>query len=275
MNGLHPYKVPIKSIVSTISRRRRNEGAHFSATKNFPTWHETKVMSISTNSTDEKDQLISSRPLPTWLIDCDTRAEMDSRKVYRYLKLENFTKGELQQRFQAIAAADISRTETDVKASESSQATMITEGQLQSYVLETIVRIEQDNGFVSNYDDGMTQRVRQKFASNESKQLWNFLEGKGATGDVSLGLSETDFVSRILRSAHSVDVKRIWPLTFSMVMVGTTVGLTTPAMVGCLIFGGACSGPCFMKTPSLNFIVARFILLQSAFCGTRAGINGE
>lgn len=273
MNGLHPYKIPVKAIVSSVTRRRRNEGTKFSSTRCLLAWHEKKLMSTSTNSTDEKDSLISSGQLPKWLSEWDTSAQMDSRKVYRYLKLENFTEEELKQRFQAIAAADNHRTDTDGEVTERNHATIITEGQLQSYVLDTIVRIEDDNGYVSNYDAGMTQRVRQEFALNESKQLWNFLEGKGGTGEISSGLTETEFVSRISRAAHSVDVKRIWPLTLSMVMVGTTVGLTTPAMVGYSY--GRNSGPCFIKRILLNFVIERCFLLGSAFCSARLGFDGE
>jgi hypothetical protein len=65
--------------------------------------------------------------------------------------------------------------------------------------------------------------------------LWNFLTHDSPSDNTNHNqegtISKDQFVTRIQESAKTVDFHRLWPLTLSMLMVGSTVGVTTPAMV--------------------------------------------
>lgn len=233
MNSLYSCKLSIKSVVS-VTRRRRREDAKFPAARFFSAFPNTKAQLLSAKQNVENTSPSDSS---RWLSEYESGTEMDSQKVYRYLRLESFTQAELQSRFKAIAAADTGVVDNEGDATRTYDAKKITERQLQAYVLGTIEQIEEGNGFVSNYDAEMTQRVREEFSSNESNQVWNFLQKKRGENQLPLEMTEEIFVSRILSSAQTVDVKRIWPLTLSMIMVGSTVGVTTPAMVRSILGG--------------------------------------
>lgn len=71
-------------------------------------------------------------------------------------------------------------------------------------------------------------RLRTEYVEAESLQLWRFLaplESKTNTTTIT----ESEFVERLTDSATSIDRQRLWPLTLSMVMIGLSVGVTTPA----------------------------------------------
>ena len=88
-------------------------------------------------------------------------------------------------------------------------------------------------------------RLRTEFTEAETQQLWNYLtpnnnnaiaianenedESKPSSSQSLLSLTESQFVERLTTEATSLDKQRLWPLTLSMVMIGLSVGVTTPA----------------------------------------------
>jgi hypothetical protein len=73
-------------------------------------------------------------------------------------------------------------------------------------------------------------RLRTEFIEAESLQLWRFLAPlESKTNTTTTTITESEFVERLIDSATSIDRQRLWPLTLSMVMIGLSVGVTTPA----------------------------------------------
>ena len=94
-------------------------------------------------------------------------------------------------------------------------------------LVKGLKRIEEDSRLVSKYEQEETQLIRKQYAAMEAKRCWNFFED--LLGERS-EISENEFVSMMTDSASSLDVKKILPLTLSMVLVGSSVGVVTPAM---------------------------------------------
>jgi hypothetical protein len=117
--------------------------------------------------------------------------------------------------------------------------------QLDVYIFETIHQIEQNEQQEHHEKHEQQQRQpelekwKKRYAEIQSQQLWNYLSGSSnntttttsSSSSSSSSISRDEFSNSVLSTAKSVDVQRIWPLTLSMLMVGSTVGVTTPAMV--------------------------------------------
>jgi hypothetical protein len=201
---------------------------------------------------------------PRWLRTMQNKAAsnkpIDSQKAYRYLRLEKFTEDELEERFGAILASgegqiaagsdDDSVASEHSEASESSPSSSSTLNQerLRYYLTESIRREERDcdealfkhnnnNNTVSNTDGddfGMEASelaridwLRNEYIDAETKQLWQFLTL--SSSETMTTISRAQFVERLTDSAKSLDQQRLWPLSLSMVMIGLSVGVSTPA----------------------------------------------
>mmetsp|Transcript_7458 Transcript_7458/g.18279 ORF Transcript_7458/g.18279 Transcript_7458/m.18279 type:complete len:537 (+) Transcript_7458:1-1611(+) len=104
---------------------------------------------------------------------------------------------------------------------------------LQLYLTETIRQQERERneilnaGMDSSEISSETNHIdwlRTEYIQAETQQLWRFLNPNNETA-----ISESEFVDRLTTEATSLDKQRLWPLTLSMVMIGLSVGVTTPA----------------------------------------------
>jgi hypothetical protein len=158
-----------------------------------------------------------------WGLAMNVSEPVDSRRLYRYLRLQSFEEVEMQTTFKEIVAsaptADDSRTEGPHNS--------ITKENMESYLVKVLEEIEADNDLASKYDQEETFSRRKDYASIEAERCWNYFEG--SVGKTSQ-FSEEEFVKMMRDSAASLDVKKILPLTLSMVLVGVSVGVVTPAM---------------------------------------------
>jgi MFS family permease len=200
----------------------------------------------------EDEGIIIDRPI--WLQKMDSQVEsnnsMDSQKVYRYLKLEKYTKEELENRFQSIALINegiIIKEEKEKEDSEDGdddkEEVFIDENKVRSYIMQTI-RDAEAGGVKSTTGTSTTKSttdfLRNEYVNAETKQLWNFLiqphqqredDNDSSTSNTTTNIiiEKKEFIHHLTETATSIDKKRLWPLTLSMVMIGLSVGVTTPA----------------------------------------------
>jgi len=183
-----------------------------------------------------------AQPPPSWLSSLDPQQPMEARRVYRYFHLEQFSNEELEERFDSIVSIQ----------HESKPAVMdaMTKEQVQIYLEQTIDKMESEGNtklptttvakLIPDDDDdredlSKNQDWRQQYIHVQTQQVWNFLQTPQANNNSSTDsiiITKEQFVTKLRDSAQSVDFRRIGPLTLSMLMVGSTVGVTTPAMVG-------------------------------------------
>jgi len=162
---------------------------------------------------------------------------MDSQKAYKYLKLEKFSHDELRHRFRSIVETGMEVYEESSTCNEEPQYSL-TQSQLQLYLEDTIRQQEQqqqqqqerNNESLNTTTTTTTTTteidwLRSEYIHAETQQLWNFLT---PTKDTT-SILESEFVDRLTEQATSLDKQRLWPLTLSMVMIGLSVGVTTPA----------------------------------------------
>jgi hypothetical protein len=138
------------------------------------------------------------------------------------MRLKTFTDTELQAVFQAIQNSHEEETKNDFDDSNA-----ITEDHIRSFLEKRFSELEGENDFISAHDEEMTSTLRRKFAEVEAKRCWKFFEAK-RVGDSQL--TQEELVSQVGNTARSLDMKRIWPITLSMLLVGLSVGVVTPAM---------------------------------------------
>jgi MFS family permease len=196
--------------------------------------------------------------------------EMELPLLYRYLRLETFTEQELRDVFDRIrdagkrssgrssSSSSVIRTELyddqDVDYTdddESSDEYYIDAHDLQKFFLQRYSEFEQEfSDLYQTVPDDTTNSLRQQQAyrdtqaflqvfSTDDKRTTNVNTNDDASLDSSTatllpfhsqGISERDF-SRIIRvKASRVDLPRTLPITASMLLVGASVGVITPAM---------------------------------------------
>ena len=181
--------------------------------------------------------------------DVSTRAAtflepIEQRVLFRYLNLQTFSDDEFHSIFQSIkqssATTSATKTETDRYLSLED---------LQIFLEQRILEIEEEQG--EAYDDDITtsddklalNRQRQAFATTEAKRILQYFHDniqvnyphqytaenvKASSQNIAI---DVDTFSSVLHSAaSSLDWKRTLPLTLSMLLVGTSVGIATPAM---------------------------------------------
>jgi MFS family permease len=159
---------------------------------------------------------------------------MESRKVYKCLKLEHFTNEELEERFNEIASFHVHEGKED---DHNQHDHVITQDQLQIFMENVVGEIEQEQQNKLKGNGSASQEIcqkdflhwRQEYIHIQTQQLWNFLHS-GDTNITTNTINKDQFTTKLHDTAQAVDFGRIWPLTLSMLMVGSTVGVTTPAM---------------------------------------------
>lgn len=142
---------------------------------------------------------------------------LDSQRLYRYLDLETFKTDEIQGKFRLIESAHDG--DTSVPG--------ITPAHIQTFLAGRIEDIEDRDAPTSRYDDETTSEMKLRFSKSEAERCWNLLKPNNRDDGV---LTEKDFVNVVEETARSLDTKRALPLTLSMFLVGSSVGVVTPAM---------------------------------------------
>lgn len=162
----------------------------------------------------------------------DDDEPMDLRRIVRYLQLESFTKEELHDAFTTIVSSSSSSNEQVTTTT----TTIMDQEQLKTFLLQRIHHLEKDNGLPSMYEDEvLTNSLRQEYAN---RQAWKLLRLLNVTNNndnnddsgSSSSLTRNEFVSRLEQMATAIDVKGILPISISMLLVGSSVGIITPIM---------------------------------------------
>ncbi|GKY92975.1 hypothetical protein MPSEU_000266000 [Mayamaea pseudoterrestris] len=177
------------------------------------------------------------------------RNSLEKRKhlvrYYKYLRLETFRPLELERRFQEITKGDES----------------LTIDNLQPYLLQRIKEMEQENSLphmTMKQDNHVTNldARRNIYATMEAEQLLQLLfkDSSNAATRISvldsdddkekrsnsafnavdssstLSISQSDFCNILHNHALQVDYQRTAPIISSMLLVGLSVGILSPAM---------------------------------------------
>ena len=178
---------------------------------NASSWRKKSTHPSRENSSEIKSMGLGDAVMP-----------MESRHLYAYLKLENFTDAEFEKSFETIQEVN----NDDEK--ESSGSDSITKAHLQNFLEKRISEIEAQSGLRNNNDEEKVSSFRQQFASSEAERCWKFFSE--SRSDPKRPLTRKEFSSIIKNTASSLDIKRVWPITLSMILVGSSVGVVTPAM---------------------------------------------
>lgn len=142
---------------------------------------------------------------------------VSARRIYRYFDLKTFSEDEIEGVFDRIAK--------ELKDADSDYDN-ITRQKLRAFLLERIRELEEE----SEENTPQTPEaafLRQKFVEVESERIWDaLLEGKeGCTA-----IDKEEFSRVIQKKATQVDFMRTLPIISSMLIVGASVGVITPAM---------------------------------------------
>ncbi|VEU38592.1 unnamed protein product [Pseudo-nitzschia multistriata] len=196
---------------------------------------------------------VGSEDRPVWLkrLDEDPSAPMEPQAVYRYLGMKDYTREELEDRFRGIAggspAAPLEKDGAGggpgTEGSPGQAGPRFDRDRLRSYLSQRIRAEERevfsDPSAVEPRGD-RTEHLRSAYIEAETRRLWNFLQGgedpcpdrtreQTAKTKTATTMAVETACDRVLVSARAVDGQRLWPLTLSMVMIGLSVGVTTPA----------------------------------------------
>lgn len=156
----------------------------------------TKTSDADANS-DEKDPLKGMFSSPISL-----------PRIWRYFELENFTEKEIDGVFDRIHRID---------------GATITREQLKDFMIERIKAMEgESEEFAPQTPE--SEFLRQRFADAESDRIWK------ALFDSQKSVDKSHFSQVIREKASRVDFVRTLPIVSSMLIVGASVGVVTPAM---------------------------------------------
>jgi hypothetical protein len=172
---------------------------------------------------------------------------MDLSRLYRFLQLESFTEDELRTIFARIQQQQPGRPK------EMTDPNAISHAQVTNFFVQRFRQIEQqkvenshdmatidatttgvpksDN--LHDDDDATVQMMRQQYAAYQATRMFHVFStskdgdlNSSSTATISLDL----FVSTIRAKATDIDIPGMWPITVSMLLVGSSVGILTPAM---------------------------------------------
>eukprot|EP00522_Entomoneis_paludosa_P001923 CAMPEP_0172471414 /NCGR_PEP_ID=MMETSP1065-20121228/67805_1 /TAXON_ID=265537 /ORGANISM="Amphiprora paludosa, Strain CCMP125" /LENGTH=658 /DNA_ID=CAMNT_0013229509 /DNA_START=125 /DNA_END=2101 /DNA_ORIENTATION=+ len=177
--------------------------------------------------------------------------EISNPRLYRYLKLETFSEKELGAVFDRIRQQDELE---DGPGDEPRTSDAIDLPMIATFFSKRLTELEDESDDVYDYDKDV-QTMRQDFCNLESKRIWESIAKdaqtiKAANGGSSLQpvisnnaaittsadaltdifVSKQEFIEVLRNKASSVDLKRTWPITSSMILIGASVGVITPAM---------------------------------------------
>ena len=146
---------------------------------------------------------------------------MDLRRVFKYLQLESFTEIELSNVFEKIRNTPRQGIEGVVVRENDTDS--IDESHVTGFLIQRIEELERENGLTCHHDMDTTTLLREKYAHKEASKLLRIF-------DTQQSIQKHAFTSQLLAKATSVDIKRTLPITISMLLVGSSVGIIVPVM---------------------------------------------
>lgn len=166
------------------------------------------ILTMSTSSQIE-DGTHQDASVPTVSNASLSSQSLSLPRLYRYLNLETFQPDELETVFNRISDGEneISRTE------------------LQGFLLSRISELEAESDELIDENEE-TKAMRRAFAGHEANLMFQTISNN-STQEV---INRRGFCQAITEHAGKVDVQRTWPITASMLLVGSSVGVVTPAM---------------------------------------------
>ena len=145
-------------------------------------------------------------------------------RLYDYLRLETFQNDELESAFDRVVAKGGSAEESEAVASSATMNQM----NLQAFVYDRILESEVHLGDGSSSTQADLSQscvhARQQYAAREAKNLLLLL------GPEPTFLSREDFVKAVRTHAGKMDNRRSLPIIASMLLVGSSVGIISPAL---------------------------------------------
>jgi hypothetical protein len=113
-----------------------------------------------------------------------------------------------------------------VQSSPARESEGMSAHQLQTYLLGRIQELEEESEEIVK-DTSETEFLRKRFVEAEVGRIWQVLvEG----GDKGKSMYKDDFCRVLREMATRVDLVRSLPIVTSMMIVGASVGVITPAM---------------------------------------------
>jgi hypothetical protein len=176
---------------------------------------------------------------------------MDSRRLYRYLQLETFSKEELHGKFDEIVNSGRAKLASPPPLDENTERSPLlsTLSSMEEHeknsirsidiasFLERRIQEEEDANpnLMSSHDNETTARMRADYAATNATQFVHFFVEDNKINssddtDTNRMITRDQFTLKLIDSATSVDFKRSWPITVSMLLVGSSVGVVIPAM---------------------------------------------
>jgi Major Facilitator Superfamily len=144
-------------------------------------------------------------------------------RLFEYLKLESYQNQEIEAVFDRISPS------TSDRDSSSSPPLTVNQSNLQAFLHERIREIErlddEAHGIVADF-----REERHSFAEREARQVMQLLGAKGGGPTNELTLSKEEFVNAVRSKATEIDFRRTLPITASMLLVGSSVGIMSPAL---------------------------------------------
>ena len=178
---------------------------------------------------------------------------MEPRILYRYLGLETFSDDELNHVFDQIIQTSMHSTTDTMTTSTVDRPTLeqerpwhgktdsvvLTQDIVRHYILHRIHDLEQkDNdstedatATAASTDPDDINRQRYEYATLQATQfLRHFETTKNQPQSEQRPITKTVFRETIISIAETVDYSKTMPITVSMLMVGTSVGIISPVM---------------------------------------------
>ncbi|CAB9501745.1 Sugar (and other) transporter [Seminavis robusta] len=160
---------------------------------------------------------------------------MDRARLYEYLELQSFSPDEMNLAFRTISTFSSLRLTHD-------QDDVIDKTQIQAFLVDRLAQIQnqivndnQNNVHIQDTD--FTEEQRLEYAQQDAERFLqvfvNHSRGSGnnnENGPAGITVSKDQFVQTLTEMATAVDMKRMWPITASILLVGTSVGVVLPAM---------------------------------------------
>lgn len=176
--------------------------------------------------------------------------------VYRYLQLETFDGNELERAFDRIlaakagddhdttakiptleqdfAAAETTTTETEVVQFTTEPTTIpkldvLTEESIRNFFVQRIQDFEAERRQQQQVQgDSHVDAQRQEYATQEARQFLKLFDTPSSSSTSII--TKCQFRDTITSMAESVDYRKTLPVTISMLLVGTSVGIISPVM---------------------------------------------
>ena len=149
----------------------------------------------------------------TALVDSKQFHKAPTHHVYQWLQLKEFSEAEFSQRFDEIRGKN--DPETHIQLTD-----------IQRYIDEQIEKEQRDENSTTTELSIDQQTVKERYIQTIAHELFNFFQPSRHSATIH----KDAFVQRLQESARQVDMRRTWPIAMSMLVVGTSVGVITPAM---------------------------------------------